>query len=54
MVLAGMLLVTKAEAILATESQAKLTQPDIVVEARTGPDGRGVLLILNREVTALS
>ena len=54
MVLAGMLLLgAKAEAILLTKSQAELAQPDIVIEAGAGPDGRRVLLILNREVAAL-
>lgn len=54
MVFTGMLLIrTKAETILVAQRQAELAQPDIVVEAGTGPDGRRVLLILNREVAAL-
>lgn len=54
MVLARMLLLrTEAKAILLAQGQAELAQPDIVVEAGTGPDGRRVLLVLNRQVAAL-
>ena len=54
MLLARMLLVSaETKAILLAKGQAELAQPDIVIQAGAGPDGRRVLLVLNREVAAL-